>query len=112
MPDFATLLPTRRPELLVSPLGDNGQSVVKDPGTGAYFHLGEQESFLLGQLDGKQAAAVICASFEQRFCQPLSVEDLREFIELARSRRLLEPPKTPGTTGGATPSGLDAPASR
>src|SRR5437899_11590572 len=91
MPDTATLLPARRLELLVSPLGDNGQCVVKDPRTGAYFHLGEQEAFLLGQLDGEQAAAAVCASFDQRFGQPLSEADLCELIEFARTRHSVRP---------------------
>jgi hypothetical protein len=40
MPDLSTPLPARRPELLIRPLGDQGQYVVKDPRTREFFHLG------------------------------------------------------------------------
>ena len=42
-------LPSCWPDLVVRPLGENGQYVVKDPRTGDFFHLGEQEHFLLGR---------------------------------------------------------------
>src|SRR4051812_39190574 len=54
MIDPALIPPPRRPELLVNPLGDEGQHVVKDPWTGAYYNLGKEESFLLLRLDGRQ----------------------------------------------------------
>ena len=56
MGDTARIPPARRPELIVSPLGDQGQHVVKDPRTGEYFNLGPEESFLLLHLDGRQTA--------------------------------------------------------
>ncbi len=72
------------------PLGDQGQYVVKDPRTGEFFHLGEQEYFLLTQLDGQRSAAAVCTAFAERFGQPLSVEELDEFVEMARKQRLLQ----------------------
>ncbi len=86
MPESATLLPTRRPELLIRPLGDNDQFVVKDPGTGGFFHLGAQEHFLLTQLDGRQDAEAVCTAFAERFDQPLSAEELREFVEMLEAQ--------------------------
>jgi putative peptide zinc metalloprotease protein len=82
--------PARRPELVVRPLGARGPYVVKDPTTGAYYHLGEEEHFLLLQLDGRQDAPAICAAFAERFGQPLSDEELQEFLEMAKSRGLLQ----------------------
>jgi RNA polymerase sigma factor (TIGR02999 family) len=73
MPDLATLLPCRRPELVVCPLGDRGPYVVKDPRGGAYYHLGEEEHFLLTQFDGRRDAEAIRAAFAERFGQPLRI---------------------------------------
>jgi hypothetical protein len=91
MPDLATLLPCRRPELVIRPLGEQGPYVVKEPATGAYYHLGDEEHFLLTQLDGRPDAAAIRAAFTQRFDQPLTAEELQEFLHLAEVRGLLQP---------------------
>ena len=90
MTNVVTSLPNRRPELLIKPLGDNGQHVVKDPTTGDYFHLGSQEAYLLEQLNGAHSAEQICETFERQFAAPLSVEELQQFVELADERRLLQ----------------------
>ncbi len=82
--------PTRRPELVISPLGDKGQHVVKDPRTGEFFTLGEQESFLLLGLDGTREGPALCAAFEARFGQTLAPDDLNAFLELAGQRGLLQ----------------------
>src|SRR5437588_9210455 len=107
MSNLATV-PPRRPELLVRPLGDTGQSVVKDPRTGHYYNLGAHESFLLAQLDGVRTAEQVCAAFAERFDEPLSADDLNEFIDLARARGLLRYGVQPGTAEATT--GAPAPA--
>src|SRR5262245_56902830 len=89
MTGTATPLPARRPELVVRPLGDDGRHVVKDPGTGAYFELGPEEHFLLTRLDGRRDPAAVCSAFERQFGQPLLEDELGEFVDLARTRRLL-----------------------
>ena len=43
MTGLVTQLPTRRAELLIRPLGDEGRYVVKDPSRRDYFELGEEE---------------------------------------------------------------------
>jgi multidrug efflux pump subunit AcrA (membrane-fusion protein) len=94
--------------------------VVKDPATGAYYHLGEEEHFLLSQLDGRQDAETVLAAFAERFGQPLTDEDLHEFLTMARERKLLEDerqgketrrqpdkePEDPLALGGQAPFGL------
>src|SRR5262245_32966095 len=95
MPDLATMLPVRRPELVIRPLGDRGRYVVKDPGTGAFFTFGEQEHFLLAQLDGERDAEAVCRAFEGRFGEPLSAGDLDGFLGLARGKGLLRPAGAP-----------------
>ena len=72
MSELATQLPSCRPELVIRPLGDKGPYVVKEPRTGTYYHLGEEEHFLLTQLDGRRDAEAICAAFAERFGQPLA----------------------------------------
>src|SRR5438093_1356836 len=106
----ATMIPPpRRTDLLVRPLGDDGQHVVKDLRTGTYFNLPPQEAFLLAQLDGQRSADDICNAFTQHFSEPLSPDDLEQFLEVAREQKLLQPPSktapsksAPGTTALAT----------
>jgi putative peptide zinc metalloprotease protein len=90
MSQFATPLPPRRLELVIGPLGDRGETVVKDPHAGVYYHLGEQEAFLLTCLDGRQTAEEICAAFRERFGEPLSAEELAEFLETVRAQGFLQ----------------------
>jgi RND family efflux transporter MFP subunit len=73
------------------PAGDDGEHVVKNPATGAYFQLGPEESFLLSLLDGRRPADEVRAAFAGRFGGTLGEADLDEFIELARSQGLLAP---------------------
>jgi multidrug efflux pump subunit AcrA (membrane-fusion protein) len=75
---------------VIRPLGDHGPYVVKDPGTGAYYHLGEEEHFLLMQLDGERSPDAVRTAFSERFGQSLSDEDLQEFLDMAKERRLLQ----------------------
>lgn len=84
--------PPRRADLLMKPLGNDGQHVVKDLRTGMYFNLPPHEAFLLEQLDGKRNADVICAAFEQQFREPLTPEDLDQFLEVAAEQKLLQAP--------------------
>jgi RND family efflux transporter MFP subunit len=74
----ATLLPPRRPELVVH-LG-----MVEDPITGEFYKVGPEESFLLLGLDGRRSAADLTAEFEGRFGAPLPESDLNEFLGLVR----------------------------
>src|SRR5262245_2579151 len=90
MPDLAPPLPCRRPELVVRPLGDHGPYVVKDPRTGTYYHLGEEEHFLLMQLDGQRKAEAIRAAFAERFGQSLAGTELQEFLDMARVQGFLQ----------------------
>jgi multidrug efflux pump subunit AcrA (membrane-fusion protein) len=91
MLDLAPPLPARRSELVIRPLGDHGPYVVKDPATGAYYHLGEEEHFLLTQLDGQRDAEAIRTAFLERFGQPLAGQELGEFLEMAKDQGFLEP---------------------
>jgi putative peptide zinc metalloprotease protein len=95
----ATALPALRPDLVVRPVGDDGQCVVKDPGTGAYFQLGPQEYFLLTLLDGRRDAGAARDAFEGRFGQPLSADELDEFVAGVREQGLLDRPAGPDPRG-------------
>jgi multidrug resistance efflux pump len=89
VPELATPLPCRRLELVIRPLGERGPYVVKEPGSGAYYHLGDEEHFLLTHLDGRQDAETLRTAFAERFGQPLTDDELQEFLEMARQRGLL-----------------------
>ncbi|HZN37052.1 MAG TPA: HlyD family efflux transporter periplasmic adaptor subunit [Pirellulaceae bacterium] len=106
MPAVQAPLPQRRTDLIIRPLGERGRFVVKDPGTGSYFHLGEQEHFLLLQLCGEHAAAEVCRAFEERFAEPLSPGDLEGFLALARGKGLLQSTER----GAGSPEQETAPA--
>ncbi|HKB03015.1 MAG TPA: PqqD family peptide modification chaperone [Gemmataceae bacterium] len=75
-------LPFRRPDLLIRPT-DGHRWVVKDPRSGAYFQLGEQEYFLLSQLDGERTPREVCRAFQERFGESLSEAELDGFVDLA-----------------------------
>jgi multidrug efflux pump subunit AcrA (membrane-fusion protein) len=90
MSTLATPLPSRRAELVIRPLGERGQYVVKDPASGNYFELGDEEHFLLLQLDGQCEAIDVCAAFDQKFGQPLGEEELADFVVMAGGQGLLE----------------------
>src|SRR2546430_8849266 len=97
MSNLLTIPPRRRSDLLVRPLGDQGECVVKDQRSGEYYNLGPQESFLLDRLDGEQTAQAICDSFQKKFAEPLTEAELQEFLELARSLGFLQIVGVPGT---------------
>src|SRR5262249_18481578 len=112
MTNSATALPARRPDLLFHPGSEQGPHVVKDPRTGAYYHLGDEEFFLLTRLDGEQTGSVLSAAYEAHYGKPLSPEDLDEFVQLARLWGFLQPTGDAGigsaptaANGSAEPSG-------
>lgn len=82
-------LPARKPNLVIRPFGGEGEFVVKNPARRTYHKFGEQEAFLLEQLDGRRTAADVLASFESRFGEALTGEELGEFVEMASQRELL-----------------------
>ena len=84
-------LPARRLDLVIKHLGD-GRYVVKDPRSQAYYELGAEESFLLGQLDGRRGAAEARSAFEERFTTPLAAEDLDDFLQMVEQQGLLDIP--------------------
>src|SRR5438128_11947597 len=94
-------LPARRADLVVRSLGENERFVVKDPRNCAYYQLGEQEHFLLMQLDGTRTADAVCVNFAERFRQVLWPEELDQFGEMARRRGFLQnQPQSQGHTDG------------
>lgn len=90
MTAVATLLPSRRAELVCWPGENHGHFLVRNRQTGETFQLGEQEQFLLARLDGRHSVEQIRAAFTERFGQPLSDDELAEFVQLADERGLLQ----------------------
>ena len=90
MHNLATRLPTRWPDLVSWRAGENGPYLIRNRASGDSFQIGEEEHFLLSQLDGRQTPAEICQAFSGRFGQELSEMEFGEFIELADTRALLQ----------------------
>jgi hypothetical protein len=90
MPDLATPVPCRRPELVSCPLGDSGSYLVRNRRDSESFQLGPEEHFLLARLDGTRTAEELRAAFAERFGEPLTAEELEDFLNLARERGLLQ----------------------
>src|SRR5262245_14749140 len=86
----STPRPARRIELLIQPLAEPGRYVVKHPQTGDYFQIGEEEHFLLNQLDGRRNADDVCTAYAERFGRPLPAADVDEFVQLATEQQLLQ----------------------
>src|SRR5947199_27691 len=82
MTTLAAIPPARRAGLLIRPLGNGGEHVVKDAASGEYFNLGPEEAFLLLELDGRRGAGAILRAFEQQFGSPLTEADLDAFVDL------------------------------
>lgn len=110
MPAPAATLPARWPELILRPIGDHGQYVVKNPRTGSYYQLGEHESFLLERLDGTSTGDSLRAAFEERFGQPLTEDDLQEFLDLVRTRGFLLSVNAEDQNGSDQPADQPIPA--
>lgn len=86
------VLPGKLPDLLIRPLGDDGRYVVKNPRTGEYFQIGPKEAFILEQLDGSTTADEASRVYQERFGEPLSKDDLAQFLSLAATQGLVEMP--------------------
>ena len=76
-------LPQCRSDLVIRNTGE-GEFVVKLPASGKYFQIGEVEQFLLAHLNGETSSRTICKNFEQRFGDPLTRDDLDEFIDTVK----------------------------
>ena len=90
MPVLTEANPKHRSDLQIKLIDDDGRCVVKDLGTGAFFQLGAEESFLLSRLDGAHTPDAIRAAYEAKFSEELPLEDFYAFLEDAREQGLLE----------------------
>lgn len=79
----ASPLPQCRADLVIRNTGE-GEYVVKLPSSGKYFKIGDIEHFLLSKLDGRNSVQAISQAFEQRFGDPLTAEELDEFIDAVK----------------------------
>lgn len=100
-----TQLPKCRPDLVIRCTGQ-GEYVVKLPTNGTYFQIGEVEHFLLLQLNGENSPESVCQAFTEHFGDPLSTEELDEFIDQVKPLRLFV------SSGAADEEELDKAASR
>jgi multidrug resistance efflux pump len=87
MPEPRTL-PLIRPDLTVQKLSDQ-EYVVKLRALRQYFRVGPEEAFLIEELKKPQTRSSLIRSFEKQFSGELSRSDVEDFVELAKSRKLL-----------------------
>jgi hypothetical protein len=83
-------------------MGDKGSYLVRNRRVGQSFTLGAEEHFLLARLDGTRTTDELCAAFAERFGEPLTQEELQDFLELAHDFDFLQPegvPAPPGANG-------------
>ncbi len=90
MTTIAAPVPIRRPELACWQAEPNGPHRVRNRRTGAVLQFGDEECFLLACLDGTRTTDKICAEFEARFHEPLSPDELDEFLSSATAEGLLQ----------------------
>lgn len=90
MPTLDDIAPMLSSDVVLHPLKEDGRHVVKIGRKQRYLQLGEQESFLLLKFDGKTPYREITTSFEDRFQEPLSADDVGDFVKMAKDEGLLE----------------------
>lgn len=96
-------LPKLRSDAVVQRLSDE-DFVVKLPTEREYFSVGPGEAFLLKQFDGIATIDSLLDAFEKEFREEISAQDIDDFIEIAKSRKLLELSKTEAATQTASAS--------
>lgn len=82
-------LPKLRSDAVVQRLTDE-DFVVKLPAEREYFSIGAGEAFLLQKFDGIATIDSLLEAFEKEFREEISSRDIDDFIEIAKSRKLLE----------------------
>ncbi len=81
--------PQRSPHLVLSPKDQNGGHIIRDNRKRKYLRMGAAESFLLDTLDGKRTYGEIAESFQRQFNEPISCDEIQEFVALAKKEGLL-----------------------
>lgn len=94
-------LPKLRSDAVVQRLTDE-DFVVKLPAEREYFSIGAGEAFLLQQFDGIATIDSLLEAFEKEFREEISARDIDDFIEIAKSRKLLESSKSEAEAKPAT----------
>lgn len=93
---MATAQLTWRNDLVVSRQGSAEEAafVVKDPISGRFFRLRENEHFIAQQLDGNTSFDELSRRVEEKFGQAISKETLERFVERLRGLGLLADERT------------------
>lgn len=90
-------LPKLRSDAVVQRLNDE-DFVVKLPAEREYFSIGVGEAFLLRKFDGVATIDSLLEAFEKEFREEISARDIDDFIEIAKSRKLLESSRSDDAT--------------
>jgi ribosomal protein L16 Arg81 hydroxylase len=70
--------------------GEDGSYLVRNRLTGESFTLGPVEHFLLDQFDGTRTADELCTAVAEQFGEPLTNEELADFLSLAGEHGFLQ----------------------
>ncbi|MBI2478110.1 MAG: HlyD family efflux transporter periplasmic adaptor subunit [Planctomycetia bacterium] len=89
MPTLDDIAPQLAADVVVRPADEPGRNVVKNPRKQTYLKFGEQESFLLAHLDGKSSYRHITEAFRNQFQEPLTCDDIKDFIKMVKKEGLL-----------------------
>src|SRR5438046_8532296 len=92
-----TLPPSRMSDLTIRAVDDGSEYVIKNPRTRKYLKVGPVEAFLLERLDGQTTVDGILRAFETKFGEPLSADELQDFLGIAGSQGLLESERSAGS---------------
>ncbi len=82
----------KRPDLIVAAqrFGGRNMLAIKDPLTLRYYHLGEEEYFVLQQLNGRTSAEQVQAAFERRFSpRKLPLASIEGFLGMLHRENLV-----------------------
>lgn len=102
-------LPARRDDLVIRQISDD-EVVIKLPSRREYFSVGPEEHFLLQRLNGSATADDLCSAFEQEYGESLTDRDIDDFLEIVRSRGLLEDAATESESQSSRQKKPDRPA--
>lgn len=77
-------------DLIFSPPDGEGRVVITSPARNSYIRVGQEEVFLLRQLDGERSIRQIAEAFQDQFREAASPEDIQAFAKSVERAGLLK----------------------
>ncbi len=89
MSAIAECLPALSSDVTISPADPKGRQVVKHLRKLRYLQVGQEESFLLSHFDGKTSYDSVIESFQGKFGDSITRQDVKAFVAVAKKEGLL-----------------------